>query len=448
MEMSVYLKKHTKEIAALIEKYSYVEDVNVQEVILSIIENHLKKNQNVSFENITKSVDKFFEVKAAKKLSPTELTNKYVRQLIEDGTENILLSFTKKLVAYKVQLDPEDYLEIIKNNKVIKSELQELIDSYDTNDKNEVILPKNFANYHLRNLIEGYCLLNKIEIYEPQLLENDPTMTDDIRLYLKEIGKVPLLTKELEYKYAVATKAGDEIARKKLIESNLRYVVAIAKKYIGSGMTLLDLIQEGNIGLMKAVDKYDPEMGYRFTTYATWWIRQAITRSIADQSRTIRIPVHLHDRVNKMNRVSKYLYQKLGHDPSDEELAKELNLTVKDILDMRQISQELVSLERPIGEDEDDTVGQFISDDKPTPEEEAINNKFQEEVIKLLDCLTERERKVIELRFGIGVPEPMTLEEVGHIFGVTRERIRQIEAKSLRKLRSPLKSKNLRGYID
>ena len=275
------------------------------------------------------------------------------------------------------------------------------------------------------------------------------SIEDPVRMYLKEIGKVPLLSAEREIELAKRMEEGDEDAKKELAEANLRLVVSIAKRYVGRGMLFLDLIQEGNLGLIKAVEKFDYHKGYKFSTYATWWIRQAITRAIADQARTIRIPVHMVETINKLIRVSRQLLQELGREPLPEEIAKELDMPVERVREILKISQEPVSLETPIGEEEDSHLGDFIQDDNvPVPAEAAAQTLLKEQLDEVLDTLTEREQKVLRLRFGMNDGRARTLEEVGREFDVTRERIRQIEAKALRKLRHPSRSRKLRDYLD
>lgn len=275
------------------------------------------------------------------------------------------------------------------------------------------------------------------------------SIEDSVRMYLKEIGKVPLLSAEREIELAKRMEEGDEDAKKELAEANLRLVVSIAKRYVGRGMLFLDLIQEGNLGLIKAVEKFDYHKGYKFSTYATWWIRQAITRAIADQARTIRIPVHMVETINKLIRVSRQLLQELGREPLPEEIAKELDMPVERVREILKISQEPVSLETPIGEEEDSHLGDFIQDDNvPVPAEAAAQTLLKEQLDEVLDTLTEREQKVLRLRFGMNDGRARTLEEVGKEFDVTRERIRQIEAKALRKLRHPSRSRKLRDYLD
>jgi len=272
---------------------------------------------------------------------------------------------------------------------------------------------------------------------------------DPVRMYLKEIGKVPLLTADQEIELAQRLEDGDEAAKQQLAEANLRLVVSIAKRYVGRGMLFLDLIQEGNLGLIKAVEKFDYRKGFKFSTYATWWIRQAITRAIADQARTIRIPVHMVETINKLIRVSRQLLQEYGREPTPEEIAKEMNISENKVREIIKIAQEPVSLETPIGEEEDSHLGDFIPDeDAPAPAEAASFALMKEQLMEVLDTLTPREEKVLRLRFGLDDGRQRTLEEVGKEFNVTRERIRQIEAKALRKLRHPSRSKKLRDYLD
>ena len=287
--------------------------------------------------------------------------------------------------------------------------------------------------------------LDKIDLSVPEGV----SIEDPVRMYLKEIGKVPLLSADEEVELAKRMAEGDEEAKKRLAEANLRLVVSIAKRYVGRGMLFLDLIQEGNLGLIKAVEKFDYHKGFKFSTYATWWIRQAITRAIADQARTIRIPVHMVETINKLIRVSRQLLQELGREPTPEEIAAELDMPVERVREILKISQEPVSLETPIGEEEDSHLGDFIQDDNvPVPAEAAAQTLLKEQLDEVLDTLTEREQKVLRLRFGMNDGRARTLEEVGKEFDVTRERIRQIEAKALRKLRHPSRSRKLRDYLD
>ena len=287
--------------------------------------------------------------------------------------------------------------------------------------------------------------LDKIDLSVPEGV----SIEDPVRMYLKEIGKVSLFSADVEIELAKRMEKGDEAAKKRLAEANLRLVVSIAKRYVGRGMLFLDLIQEGNLGLIKAVEKFDYRKGYKFSTYATWWIRQAITRAIADQARTIRIPVHMVETINKLIRVSRQLLQELGREPTPEEIAEEMDMPVDRVREILKISQEPVSLETPIGEEEDSHLGDFIQDDNvPVPADAAAFTLLKEQLVEVLSTLTDREQKVLRLRFGLDDGRARTLEEVGKEFNVTRERIRQIEAKALRKLRHPSRSRKLKDYLD
>ena len=310
----------------------------------------------------------------------------------------------------------------------------------------------------LQTLIDSGVIITRAQETEPQqqpqiiadtALTEGISIDDPVRMYLKEIGKVPLLTAEQETELAMRMEQGDEEAKRQLAEANLRLVVSIAKRYVGRGMLFLDLIQEGNLGLIKAVEKFDYRKGYKFSTYATWWIRQAITRAIADQARTIRIPVHMVETINKLIRVSRQLLQELGREPVPEEIAKAMGISENKVREIIKIAQEPVSLETPIGEEEDSHLGDFIpDDDAPAPAEAASHALMKEQLEEVLDTLTPREEKVLRLRFGLDDGHQRTLEEVGKEFNVTRERIRQIEAKALRKLRHPSRSKKLKDYLD
>ncbi|WP_461207792.1 RNA polymerase sigma factor RpoD [Clostridium sp. DL1XJH146] len=366
-----------------------------------------------------------------------------------------------------IEFSKENKMKIVKNlmNKANKSgslTYKEIMDELDTVD----LSPKQ-----IEAIYEVLDSMNIEVIGDAKDLEDDNDNDDDdekgkektidlsvpagisiddpVRMYLKEIGKVPLLTSQEEVDLAMRIEEGDELARKKLAEANLRLVVSIAKRYVGRGMLFLDLIQEGNLGLIKAVEKFDYRKGYKFSTYATWWIRQAITRAIADQARTIRIPVHMVETINKLIRVSRQLLQELGREPLPEEIAKEMEMSVEKVREITKIAQEPVSLETPIGEEEDSHLGDFIPDDEsPAPAEAAAFTMLKEQLINVLDTLTPREEKVLRLRFGLDDGRARTLEEVGKEFNVTRERIRQIEAKALRKLRHPSRSKKLKDYLN
>ena len=353
-----------------------------------------------------------------------------------------------------------------KNGKLTAKELEcleemnldaEVVDKfYETLEANGIDIDVGLADVlpPIDDLTDIEELADIAEVTEEEITDTaalaDTLATDDpVRMYLKEIGKVPLLTPEEEIDLAVKMANGDEDARHRMTEANLRLVVSIAKRYVGRGMLFLDLIQEGNLGLIKAVEKFDYTKGYKFSTYATWWIRQAITRAIADQARTIRIPGHMVETINKTIRVSRQLLQELGHDPSAEEIAAEMDMPVEKVRDILKIAQEPVSLETPIGEEEDSHLGDFIPDeDASEPSEAASFSLLREQLEEVLDTLAPREKKVLELRFGIVDGRTRTLEEVGKEFNVTRERIRQIEAKALRKLRHPSRSKKLRDFLN
>ncbi len=348
----------------------------------------------------------------------------------------------------------KELLDLGKKNGVLS--LQEISDAF----KEVEISPDELEQFYDRLQKEEIEVvddmdkeLEEIEVSKEELedlsVPEGINIDDHVKMYLKEIGKVDLLSPEEELSLAKRMSEGDEEAKKRLAEANLRLVVSIAKRYVGRGMLFLDLIQEGNLGLIKAVDKFDYTKGYKFSTYATWWIRQAITRAIADQARTIRIPVHMVETINKLVRVSRQMVQELGREPQPEELAKELNMSVEKVREISKISQEPVSLETPIGEEEDSHLGDFIpDDDAPAPSEAASFVLLKEQLVEVLKTLTPREAKVLKLRFGLEDGRQRTLEEVGKEFDVTRERIRQIEAKALRKLRHPSRSKRLKDFLD
>ncbi len=341
--------------------------------------------------------------------------------------------------------------EIMDSMELFDFDPEQMDKLYEQLEQNNIEVVDDFADVDLENLD-----LN-IENPEPEVVEEDSSaapaeqiaIDDPVRVYLKEIGRVPLLTPEEETALAMRIIEGDDAAKKRLSEANLRLVVSIAKRYTGRGMQFLDLIQEGNLGLIKAVEKFDYTKGFKFSTYATWWIRQAITRAIADQARTIRIPVHMVETINRVKKVSSQLLHKNGHEPTAEEIAVELGMPVDRVREIMRVAQEPVSLETPIGEEEDSHLGDFIEDvDAPAPADAASHTLLKEQLEEVLQSLTEREAKVLRLRFGLEDGRPRTLEEVGKEFDVTRERIRQIEAKALRKLRHPSRSKKLKDFLD
>ena len=376
--------------------------------------------------------------KKAKEAAPQKSKEERLLELIQKGKKNGKLS----------------YKEISDVLEGLKLSAEQMDKFYDTLEEMGI----EAAGEALPDLEETLPVLDELqeveEVTEEEIAETeamvDTFSTDDpVRMYLKEIGKVSLLTAEEEVALAKRMAEGDEEAKQRMAEANLRLVVSIAKRYVGRGMLFLDLIQEGNMGLIKAVEKFDYTKGYKFSTYATWWIRQAITRAIADQARTIRIPVHMVETINKVIRVSRQLLQELGHDPSAEEIAEEMNMPVEKVRDILKIAQEPVSLETPIGEEEDSHLGDFIPDEEASePSEAASFTLLKEQLMEVLATLTPREEKVLRLRFGLEDGRTRTLEEVGREFNVTRERIRQIEAKALRKLRHPSRSKKLRDYLN
>ncbi len=354
-----------------------------------------------------------------------ETRKQVIKALLEKGKKKGILTYKEIIDALEeIEMDPSQIEKVYENIERIGIEIVGNMDE---------------------ELEEIKAEEEEIDISVPEGISFD----DPVRMYLKEIGKVPLLSADEEIELAQRMHDGDEAAKKRLAEANLRLVVSIAKRYVGRGMLFLDLIQEGNLGLIKAVEKFDYHKGYKFSTYATWWIRQAITRAIADQARTIRIPVHMVETINKLIRVSRQLLQELGRDPTPEEVAKEMNMPIDKVREIQKIAQEPVSLETPIGEEEDSHLGDFIpDDDAPAPSEAASFTLLKEQLMQVLGTLTSREEKVLRLRFGLDDGRARTLEEVGKEFDVTRERIRQIEAKALRKLRHPSRSKKLKDYLD
>lgn len=345
----------------------------------------------------------------------------------------------------KGQLNTKEILDALGE---LDFEPEQIEKFYDTLEAQGVEIIEDFANVPIDD-IDFSESINENEDLEVSLSTEGIAIDDPVKVYLKEIGRVPLLTPEEEIDLAIRIAIGDEAAKKRLSEANLRLVVSIAKRYLGRGMQFLDLIQEGNLGLIKAVEKFDYTKGFKFSTYATWWIRQAITRAIADQARTIRIPVHMVETINKVKKVSSQLLHTNGHEPTADEISAELDMPVDKVREIMRVAQEPVSLETPIGEEEDSHLGDFIpDDDAPAPADAASHTLLKEQLAEVLDTLTPREEKVLRLRFGLEDGRSRTLEEVGKEFNVTRERIRQIEAKALRKLRHPSRSKKLKDFLD
>ena len=399
-----------------------------------------KKNENIAEETVKKTTKKAKTEGEAVEKTEEEIAAEIAAKFDEKCKGLLQIAKKKKnvldyqeIMNYFLDTDfeadkMEKVFEFLENNNV------DVKMADDDTDDDEIILDD-----------EDDIDIEKIDLSVP----DGVGLEDPVRMYLKEIGKVPLLSAEEEIEYAKRMEQGDEEAKKRLAEANLRLVVSIAKRYVGRGMLFLDLIQEGNLGLIKAVEKFDYRKGYKFSTYATWWIRQAITRAIADQARKIRIPVHMVETINKLVRVSRQLLQELGREPSPEEIAEAMDIPVERVREIQKISQEPVSLETPIGEEEDSHLGDFIQDDNvPVPAEAAASTLLKEQLVEVLGTLTEREQKVLRLRFGMDDGRARTLEEVGREFNVTRERIRQIEAKALRKLRHPSRSRKLKDYLD
>lgn len=367
-------------------------------------------------------------------MKPDQTKIEAVKKLIETGKQRGVLTYNEIMDSLsEIDITPDQMDEIYEHLGQMGIEVSSgsgEVEALESNDETP-------ASHESENIDVDLSIPEGVAIDDP------------VRMYLKEIGRVPLLTAEEEVELAKRMEQGDEEAKRRLAEANLRLVVSIAKRYVGRGMLFLDLIQEGNLGLIKAVEKFDYHKGYKFSTYATWWIRQAITRAIADQARTIRIPVHMVETINKLIRISRQLLQELGREPLPEEIAGEMDIPVERVREIMKIAQEPVSLETPIGEEEDSHLGDFIEDeDAPAPAEAASFMLLKEQLEDVLETLTPREKRVLQLRFGLEDGRSRTLEEVGQVFGVTRERIRQIEAKALRKLRHPSRSKKLKDYLD
>ena len=390
---------------------------------------------------ISKAEELAHQIVEAARNTGNEITYGEINLMIADSSPD------KDMLEEIYDLVESKGVAIMDTREPSSNELEDDLD-LDLDDDDMLALDDDLGDELEDEKKSGVVIKASGEIEVTDSAKNIPT-DDPVRMYFKEIGKVPLLSAEEERELAIRIEQGDEEAKKKLCESNLRLVVSIARRYLNRGLSFLDLIQEGNLGLIKAVEKFDYTKGYKFSTYATWWIRQAITRSIADQARTIRIPVHMVETINKLIRISRQLLQEYGREPTSEEIAKEMGISVEKVREIKKISQDPVSLETPIGEEEDSHLGDFIPDeDIPSPVDAAAYSMLQKQLREVLDTLSEREKKVLILRFGLDDGRPRTLEEVGKEFNVTRERIRQIEAKALRKLRHPSRSKKLRDYLE
>ena len=400
-------------------------------------------DEKVAIEETVKEEKKTTRTRKKKEDAEKKEEVKSEEELLDEALNNLLKSAVNKKI---------DYADIVDVLSSVPNGINSLDAGFEFLEKNgiTVIFAEDVENDDEEPLVDDDEDKEEIDLKNIDLtVPEGVSVEDPVRMYLKEIGQVPLLTAEEEVEYAKRMEDGDEIAKQRLAEANLRLVVSIAKRYVGRGMLFLDLIQEGNLGLIKAVEKFDYRKGYKFSTYATWWIRQAITRAIADQARTIRIPVHMVETINKLVRVQRQLLQDKGREPTPEEIAEEMDLPVERVREIQKISQEPVSLETPIGEEEDSHLGDFIQDNNVlVPAEAAASTLLREQLDDELSTLTDREQKVIRLRFGLDDGRARTLEEVGKEFQVTRERIRQIEAKALRKLRQPSRSRKLQDYLD
>jgi len=422
------------------KKKDAVEDV------VEVVETAVEPEMGDTAEAVQEQVEEKPKRKRASKASKENVGD----SIAPSRKKNDIQELLEKGKA-KGSLTNEEILEVLDEEELDVENMEKLMETIE----NLGIEVTGYNDESFSNIEAGLANVDNMGEYASDedgdtVLAQDGLIIDDpVKMYLKEIGKVDLLNTEQELELAEKMANGDERAKQKLVESNLRLVVSIAKRYVGRGMFFLDLIQEGNLGLMKAVEKFDYTKGYKFSTYATWWIRQAITRAIADQARTIRIPVHMVETINKVLRVSRQLLQELGHEASTEEIAAKMNMSVEKVRDIMKLAQEPVSLETPIGEEEDSHLGDFIpDDDAPAPAEAASYTLLREQLCEVLHTLTPREEHVLKLRFGLEDGRTRTLEEVGKVFNITRERIRQIEAKALRKLRHPSRSKRLRDYLD
>ena len=403
----------------------------------------VKKDNAKKFEEVKEKIKKEKKVEETKKNEKTNKTN--TKKTDEKAEEKKDKEKISKIIEEAKQSGKMTYSDLAsKLNDVNPEKMDEVFDEFEKDGID--LLPDDFEE---EPDIEDLKEVEQLKLDEITDTSFEGISVDDpVRMYLREIGKIPLLTFDEELDLAKRILEGDEEAKQKLAESNLRLVVSIAKKYVGRGMLFLDLIQEGNMGLIKAVERFDYTKGFKFSTYATWWIRQAITRAIADQARTIRIPVHMVETINKLIRTSRNLLQQMGREPTPEEIAKEMEIPVEKVVEIQKIAQDPVSLETPIGEEEDSHLGDFIQDeDSPAPHDAASYTLLKEQLEEVMNTLTPREAKVLKLRFGLEDGKSRTLEEVGKEFNVTRERIRQIEAKALRKLRHPSRSKKLRDYM-
>ena len=421
-----------------------VKEVEKKAKDIKVIVDNDKQEKNNKTEQDKKEIDKPVKVETKTKKDSDKVENKSTKEAEKKESDSTINNDKVQKIIEKAK----------ESGKITYGELATELDDTDPEEIDKVFDAFEDLGVDLNDDIEEPDIEDLENVEEIKLEDMDVSniegvsVDDPVRMYLREIGKIPLLSYEEEAELAQRILKGDEEAKQKLAESNLRLVVSIAKKYVGRGMLFLDLIQEGNMGLIKAVEKFDYNKGFKFSTYATWWIRQAITRAIADQARTIRIPVHMVETINKLIRTSRQLLQQNGREPTPEEIAKEMEISVEKVMEIQKIAQDPVSLETPIGEEDDSHLGDFIQDeDSPAPQDSAAHTLLREQLEEVMDTLTPREAMVLKLRFGLEDGKARTLEEVGKQFDVTRERIRQIEAKALRKLRHPSRSKKLRDYM-
>ena len=429
MDFALYLKIHYNQIAELINKYSYIKNKDVQKEIVDIIETEVTKDKNVPFSTIESIVSEKYSSQSSK-------------QMTDD--KDSVTALINQLNNCDSDLTVDDYLKLIKDNSELEEKLLELVSTFDINSNDELVISNNIEDKTIIKLIKIYCMENGIAIQGEASSYSDDTISQ----YLKETSKYNLLTQEEEYELAEKIQNGDKIAKNKLIESNLRLVISIAKRYTNRGLQLEDLIQEGNIGLMKAVDKFDIDKGCRFSTYATWWIRQSIIRSIYDKGRSIRLPIHLSEEINRYYATKSKMAKELCRYPTDEEVAQEMNLSVNRVRKLKLHEQETLSLDVKVGEDEETCLGEFVAtDDGQTAEDYALESILHEDIESVLSTsLTPQEKEIIKLRFGIDGIGPLTLEDISKNYNVTRERIRQIETKAILKLKRPSSVKRLIDY--
>lgn len=435
-KFALYLKDNRSQITKLIEYYSNEKNNDIsydeiQDQIINIIEDAFLKNPSITFTDIQLLVKKHFTTQTNKTV------NNNARTTINDICNKI------KEMGNISELD--DYIEIIKEDNELQRELQKIISSYSKID-DKVVIPNRFSNYILRKLILGYCVYNKIEIYESLDNSNDYIQDNEARFYMQAITSIPLLTPEEEMKYAILAKNGDKAAKKKLQESNLRLVVSIAKNFMNKGIPFLDLLQEGSLGLMKAIDKYNPDFGYKLSTYATYWIRERII-NVVNNSSVVNIPTYMSKYINKVKRTYATLYEELKRQPTEREVAESLNITEERLRYIRQLPQNLSSLNAPISDDEETTLENFVADSKMSIEDEVLQNIMIKAMSEILDYLTQQEKEIIEYRYGIGNNEVKTLDEIGKIYNITGAAVAKKEAKALEKLKRYAKSKNLDQYL-